>query len=161
MSKKDRKKFASLAEKEFGDEAARMILESKRVEIAKIRHKNVETLILVNGVPSFFFLEEDIYPSLLLIYKLRVVPEIPIVYVDKGAVPYILNGADVMAPGITRVSEGFGENRKVLIADEKERVFAVGKALMSSEKILKERRGKAIKNIHYAGDGLWKIFLEL
>ncbi|RLE58959.1 MAG: RNA-binding protein [Thermoprotei archaeon] len=162
MSKKDKKKIASSIREQLGERVASLVLESKKVEAARLRHKDVENVIIIDDVPAFFIYKEEIYPTLLLIYKLGFVPELPKVFVDAGAVPHILNGADVMVPGITKIEGSFSENDKVLVVEEeKQRIFAVGKALMSSEHIATSRKGKAIKNIHYAGDELWEIFLNI
>ncbi len=87
--------------------------------------------------------------------------KIPFVKVDKGAVPRILNGADVMAPGIIEISE-FDVGEIVGVREPDKSLFiAVGRSLMSSSEISSQRRGKAIKNIHYAGDNIWMLLLEL
>jgi PUA domain protein len=86
--------------------------------------------------------------------------EIPYVTVDQGAVPRILNGADVMAPGIIELSH-FPQGALVGVREPQRKAFiAVGRALMSSEEISSVKRGKAIKSLHHVGDKIWEGIIE-
>ncbi len=79
------------------------------------------------------------------------------VTVDMGAVPHVVNGADVMVPGIVEVWEGIRKGDVVWVRDEKyHKPLCVGISLMDAEEILKSERGKAVKNVHYVGDKIWK-----
>lgn len=79
------------------------------------------------------------------------------VTVDMGAVPYVTNGADVMAPGIVEVDPDIKEGDMVWIRDAThKRPLAVGKAMVSAEVMAAKTPGKAIKNLHYVGDKIWK-----
>ena len=80
------------------------------------------------------------------------------VIVDMGAVGFITKGADVMAPGIVDADENISEGDFVWISDEKYRKpLAIGIALTSGEHMTKQTSGKAIHNLHYVGDKLWKL----
>ena len=80
---------------------------------------------------------------------------IPRVVVDLGAVKPIASGADVMGPGIKEVEGSFNPGDLVAVVDEKIRaVIALGIAQRSSDEA--KERGKTIKNIHHAGDTIWK-----
>ena len=81
--------------------------------------------------------------------------------VDEGAVRPILRGADVMAPGIVRVSDFAAGEFVVVWSPDEGSPLAVARALMSSGDIMNVRRGRALKNVHYAGDDLWKASLEV
>lgn len=83
------------------------------------------------------------------------------VKIDRGAVPRILGGADVMAPGIVETS--VFERDSVVGVREPERglYIAVGRALMSSEEIMRTRRGRAVRVVHYAGDSVWRVLIEV
>ncbi|RDD53282.1 MAG: RNA-binding protein, partial [Candidatus Korarchaeota archaeon NZ13-K] len=79
----------------------------------------------------------------------------PKVVVDIGAVKPIASGADVMGPGVKEVEGSFREGDLVAVVDERLRaVIAVGIALRPSGEA--RERGKTIKNIHHAGDALWR-----
>jgi len=78
------------------------------------------------------------------------------VTVDMGAVPYIRNGADVMAPGIVDADPTIRAGDLVWIQDERNhRPLAVGRALMDGPTMAREERGKAIETVHHVGDDLW------
>lgn len=80
------------------------------------------------------------------------------VTVDMGAVPFVYNGADVMAPGIVDADAVIRVGDLVWIRDEKnERPLAVGRALMDGPTMAREERGKAIETIHHVGDDLWRL----
>lgn len=90
----------------------------------------------------------------------RGICEIPYVTVDQGAVPRILNGADVMAPGIIELSQ-FPQGALVGVREPQRKAFiAVGKALMSSDEISSIKRGRAIKSLHHVGDKIWEGIIE-
>lgn len=83
---------------------------------------------------------------------------LPSVVVDMGAIPYVCNGADVMAPGIKEMADAFDEGDIVVVRDITHRkALAVGRALKSSAEIEASRKGKVIQNLHYVGDKLWKL----
>lgn len=83
------------------------------------------------------------------------------VCVDDGAIKFIINGADVMAPGIIDADESIKEGDMVWIKDERNSPIAIGRALMNGEEMKRERKGKAVKNLHYLGDEIWKMSTEL
>ena len=104
---------------------------------------------------------EEVYPTIVGHVKFGIMVDIPIVYVDSGAVPHILNGADVMAPGIVRITGEMSKGDIVYIGeDENKRIFGAGKALMEKDEIFSLKRGKAIKNVHYAGDKVWDLIIR-
>jgi PUA domain protein len=92
-------------------------------------------------------------PFLTAVEKLRL--PIPKVVVDLGAVKPIASGADVMGPGIKEVEGNFNPGDLVAVVDEKlKAIIALGIAQRSSDEA--KERGKTIKNIHHAGDTIWR-----
>lgn len=74
-----------------------------------------------------------------------------------GAIRFVANGADIMSPGIVDADNNIEEGDQVWICDEEHyKPLAVGIALCSGPAMIKENTGKAIQNIHYVGDDLWK-----
>jgi PUA domain protein len=89
---------------------------------------------------------------------LQTTPSKRYVTVDAGAVPYVYNGADVMAPGIVEADPEVQVGDLVWVRDEANRVpLAVGVALRSGEEMAAERQGKAVESLHHVGDRLWKL----
>jgi PUA domain protein len=81
--------------------------------------------------------------------------------VDDGAVPHIVNGADVMRPGIKEINGDFGDGDVVLIRDLKGRYIAIGVSLVSASEMRSITKGKVVKVIHHLGDRLWHLSQEL
>ena len=82
---------------------------------------------------------------------------LPCVAIDRGAVPFMIKGADVMRPGIVQTDE-FSKDGIVAVVDATHRKpLCVGLALFSSSEILPMTSGKVIKNLHYVGDEVWKL----
>jgi PUA-domain protein len=80
------------------------------------------------------------------------------VVVDMGAVPFVTKGADVMGPGIVDADPAIVPGDLVWIKDIKNgRPLAIGEALIGGEQMRTRSPGKAIKNIHYVADKLWKV----
>jgi PUA domain protein len=83
------------------------------------------------------------------------------VTVDMGAVPYVANGADIMAPGIVDADPGIAVGDLVWIRDERnKRPLAVGEAILDAAGMVEGKSGKAIRSIHYVGDKLWLVGTE-
>jgi len=83
------------------------------------------------------------------------------VTVDMGAVRFIYNGADVMAPGITEADPAIRAEDIVWVRDEKnQRPLAVGRAIMDGPTMAREEKGKAIETLHHVGDEIWRLAEE-
>jgi PUA-domain protein len=116
-------------------------------------------IIIVDDVISFFIVNDEIVFTLMGLYLLQ--PKKFRVVVDMGAIGFVTKGADVMNPGIVSADVSINKDDFVWICDEKNfKPIAVGKALISGEQMNKETSGKAIQNIHFVGDRLWKISHE-
>ncbi|MFX0169979.1 MAG: PUA domain-containing protein [Candidatus Hodarchaeota archaeon] len=88
--------------------------------------------------------------------------QLPQVVVDMGAVAHIINGADVMAPGIFELDRTLTEGMLAVVIDQKNLMpLAVGRMLMDAATVLETRRGRAIETLHYIGDAVWNLVKEL
>ena len=132
------------------------IFESKiRVEMLEI--ENIEIIIL-NQRPLIATSTGCIFPTL---FFNEIFSSYPKLVVDMGAIPYVCNGADVMAPGVQRIEGGFAKNDLLLIVDEKfNKPLAIGLSLFGSEEMKNLEHGKLVKNLHYVGDKLWTYFKD-
>ena len=80
------------------------------------------------------------------------------VTVDMGAIKFVINGADVMGPGIVDADGDIQIGDFVWARDEKnKKPLAVGRALTSGIEMKEKKPGKAIKSILFVGDKLWKF----
>lgn len=80
------------------------------------------------------------------------------VTVDMGAVRFVVNGADIMRPGIVAVTDDVRADHPVLVVEERHgKPLAVGIARMDAEAMRAETAGKVCKNIHHVGDEIWSL----
>jgi len=122
------------------------------VEIAKLSFGNI---YLINNKPLFFNIEKKVVPTL---FFQDFITKSPKIVVNMGAIPYICNGANVMAPGIVRVEGEFGEGELVLVVEEKyETPIAIGESLCDSASIRNTKQGALIKNVHFVTDKIWNF----
>jgi len=78
--------------------------------------------------------------------------------VDAGAIPYVINGADVMRPGITCITPDVRSQAPVQVVDERHgKPLAIGVALLDAPQIGQATAGKMCKNVHYVGDEIWNV----
>ena len=78
--------------------------------------------------------------------------------VDRGAIPFLMNGADCMAAGIQIVDPMIERGDLVWVRDEEHgKPIAIGWALMDADTMDKSTKGKSIRTIHWIGDDLWSI----
>lgn len=75
------------------------------------------------------------------------------VQVDRGAIPFVLKGSNIMCPGLTskggKLEEDFTENTPVAImAEGKEHALGVGLTKMSRQEIIDTNNGIGLINVH-------------
>jgi len=113
-------------------------------------------IIFIDNEPCFTYYNSMIIFTLhgLNIYK----PKENYVVVDMGAVKYVTNGADVMAPGIIDADKNIKEDDQVWICDKTyKKPLAIGIAIMNGPQMITEEKGRAVKTIHWVGDKLWNF----
>ena len=124
-----------------------------KVSVERASSKDRDILI-VDKIPVLFFHEGHFYLTLKGLEKYPVGTKY--VTVDMGAVPYLANGADIMAPGIIDADVSIAKGDIVWIRDERNlRPLSVGRSSCSGEELKTRNKGKVISTIHYVGDDLW------
>jgi PUA-domain protein len=125
----------------------------------EIVESDVGNIYLVNDKPLFFNLEKKVMPTLLFEEFISRAPKI---VVDMGAIPFVCNGADVMAPGIVRVEGEFVKGDLVLVVDEKHgKPLAMGTSLTDADSVRNKKQGAVVKNVHFVSDKIWNFAKEL
>jgi PUA domain protein len=86
----------------------------------------------------------------------------PSVSIDEGAVKYIIKGADVMRPGISKYDD-WGDAGKLVVVreDQKGRAAAVGRTAVASSEMAELKKGNCVKNLHHAGDKFWNSYKKI
>ncbi|MBI4451303.1 RNA-binding protein [Candidatus Woesearchaeota archaeon] len=151
LNKRELQKINSEIAASYG--TAEFFSQKDRVELSG-------NLVLNGKLPAFFYREGKVLPTLRLLLVPGQIDRLGIkkVAVDAGAVKFIVSGADVMRPGITRFDKGIAMDEVVAVVDEKHgKPLALGRMLFSGDEAQKLTVGKIIKSIHYVGDDLWFI----
>jgi PUA-domain protein len=109
-------------------------------------------IILKSGIPWLFFHNDTWVPTLYSSAKLKQV------FVDKGAIPFIIKGADIMRPGVLGWDENIAKNEIVIVCDnEHKKPLMIGISLWDSVEYTSITTGKCVKNIHFVGDKIWSL----
>ena len=86
---------------------------------------------------------------------------LPWMQVDKGAIRFILSGANIMCPGLTSAGGKMSSVEKntivAVMAEGKQHALCVGLTLLSANDIASKNKGIGIENCHYLNDGLWQM----
>lgn len=120
---------------------------------------HIELMAVKNEVLFFHDQRDENYiPTLKLLHKYPTI--LPRVQVDKGAIKFVLSGANIMCPGLTspggKMETPLPENTVVAVmAEGKEHALCIGITKMSTEDIATINKGIAIESIHFLRDGLW------
>lgn len=123
-------------------------------------HEHIELLVRSDGELLFFRQREGQWmPTLKLLHKYPYM--LPWMQVDKGAIRFILSGANIMCPGLTHPAAKMSclpkDTVVAVMAEGKKHSLCVGITSMSSEDIAKTNKGIGIENCHYLNDGLWHM----
>lgn len=127
------------------------------LSIAKVGYVQVA---LVEGEPRFFADRDGPwFPTLRVLHRY---PEImKRVRADKGAIKFVLSGANVMCPGLTSpgatLHDELGAGEPVAVyAEGAEEAMAVGVMALSTADVRGVNKGVGVELTHYLNDGLWK-----
>lgn len=133
----------------------------KKSQAILIKCEDKILLYSVDGEVVLFQTFKDLVPHLKIVHKY---PDcFPKVQVDRGAIKFVLSGANVMCPGLTSAGaklpeENIEEDSIVAIyAEGKENALAIGRLTMSTDDIKSINKGIGIELLHYLGDGLWLL----
>ncbi|KAL1925788.1 uncharacterized protein VTP21DRAFT_671 [Calcarisporiella thermophila] len=131
----------------------------KKTPIVLVKCREHIQLLTVNNEILFFqHFDGPYYPALRLVHKY---PDIlPKVQVDRGAIKFVLSGANIMCPGLTSPGARLDvdlptDSIVTVMAEGKEHALAIGLTKMSTEDIRKVNKGIGVDNIHYLNDPLW------
>ncbi|OWP57220.1 MAG: hypothetical protein B2I17_00780 [Thermoplasmatales archaeon B_DKE] len=127
------------------------------LEGMEVEENRDEKIYYVSGKPVIYY-KNFLVPTLFFINSTK--PGMKWVTVDNGAVPHITNGANVFAQGISDMDRNVQKDDMVFIKNLDGIFIAVGISQLSGEEIMKNRKGEAIKTIHYPGDKIFQAYHE-
>lgn len=128
--------------------------------------KQIKSFELNNKIEVFhsdYFIivkaQEHYFPFL---KDFKTIDKLPKIIVDKGAIPFVCKGANIMRPGIKEIDDSFKQDDIIVISEELHtKNIAIGKSMYSSDEILNLEKGIVILNLHFVGDNIWNICKEL
>ncbi|CAD6219178.1 GSCOCG00004843001-RA-CDS [Cotesia congregata] len=125
-------------------------------------HDHIEIMVNGSGELLFFRQREGPWmPTLKLLHKCKHPFFLPVEQVDKGAIKFVLSGANIMCPGLTSKGAKMTQVSKgtvvAVMAEGKQHALAVGVTTLSTEDIAKINKGVGVENCHYLNDGLWQM----
>jgi PUA domain protein len=128
----------------------------KKARIEQIQTDAGDILFAINDVLKLWKSKEGYIPVLTLLLNKQV--NLKKVVVDKGAIKYVANGADIMRPGITKIDPSIKKGDILGIVDEThDRALAVGKSMYDADQMNKKDSGKVVKNLHTIQDSVWEF----
>ncbi|MFW5904087.1 MAG: DUF1947 domain-containing protein [Candidatus Saliniplasma sp.] len=112
-------------------------------------------VLLMDKKPVAAFFDDKIFPT--IDGLLNTEADRSFVTVDMGAVRFVYNGADIMAPGIVDADKNIQEGDLVWIRDvEHKKPLAVGRAMTDGNSMIESDKGKVVKSLHHVGDEMYK-----
>ncbi len=145
LKDKDVEDHSKEMEEKLGDSP---FSEEEPVDVADTE---VGEVLLLDKEPIATFFEGEVFPTIKGF--LQIEPTKRYVTVDMGAVEFVYNGADIMAPGIVDADENIQENDLVWIRDvEHKKPLAVGKAMATGKHMIEAQEGKVVMSLHHVGD---------
>jgi len=136
----------------------------KKEAITHIKCREHVSIYALNGEPLFFqHFDGPYYPTLRLLHKYPTL--LPHLQIDRGAIRFILAGANMMCPGFTSQGGRLPPSESALPLDAvvaihaegKEHAVGLGILKMSTEEIKKVNKGVGVEVTSYLGDDLWTI----
>eukprot|EP01031_Cornospumella_fuschlensis_P028269 gene28269-34136_t len=134
------------------------ILPKKSILIGKASD-NVQLVVINNEVVFFNIHGGPFFPTLKILHKY---PNMMTrMQTDKGAIRFVLGGANIMCPGFTSaggvIPAGLAADTPVAIyAEGKEHAMAVGLTKMSGDEMRSVNKGVGVETVHFLMDGLWQ-----
>ena len=113
---------------------------SKKDNVVLVEDEN-KKFITVNKEPYFFYYEDKMVPTLKLLQTKDLLKKIT---VDMGAIKFVVNGADVMRPGITKIQESIEKNDFIVIVDDENRENE-GDLVVAADKVTPSKLNYMIK----------------
>jgi len=112
-------------------------------------------ILMVDDEALFFSHDNRWAPTVKLLLRSNF---LKMIVIDRGAMRFITEGADLFRPGMIDIDEEIAEKEFVSIVDEKHhKPVAVGLALTSGNEMRLAKKGKMIQTLHFVGDRMWNI----
>eukprot|EP00981_Chlorochromonas_danica_P015242 scaffold11244_cov179-Ochromonas_danica.AAC.1 len=119
----------------------------------------VQLLIVNNEILFYCDRDGPWYPTLRLLHRYPTM--MPRMQVDRGAIRFVLGGANIMCPGFTSKGGSMpvaleAGSPVAIYAEGKTHAMAIGITKMSTAEIREVNKGIAVDTLHFLMDGLWQ-----
>jgi len=134
----------------------------KKESLIQVRCRDHVSIYALDGVPLFFqHFDGPYFLSLRLLHKYPSL--LPHLQVDRGAIKFLLSGANMMCPGFTSAGGQLPAPESALPAgaivaihcEGKEHAAGIGITKLGTEEIKKANKGVGVDMVAYLGDDLW------
>ena len=115
IKRKERKMILNEFSSNLGIDINEKFGSKSQISVIEISNHRI---YLVNGDPIIAKSGDDLFPTLLFEKHILTMPK---AVVDMGAIPFICNGADIMAAGIVEIQGQFKKESLIVIVDERNR----------------------------------------
>lgn len=153
-----REKDAAALQEALSSSLGGISLWNERAAVESAEYLDLKVLLVDNHITGLWDKNDPDGVPFLGIRALQTYrPAARFVTVDMGAVKFVTNGADIMAPGIVEADPALQTGDWCWIRDERNKQpLAIGRALVPGTAMVRGK-GKAVRNLHYVGDKLWPM----
>ncbi|CCM02898.1 uncharacterized protein FIBRA_05012 [Fibroporia radiculosa] len=136
----------------------------KKESLALVKCRDHISVYTLHGEPLFFqHYDGPLYPTLRLLHKYPFL--LPVVRIDRGAIRFLLAGANMMCPGMTSAGGYLPPSDASLPigtpvaiqAEGKEHAVGIGITKMSTEDMKLLNKGIGVETVTYIGDDFWAL----
>lgn len=128
----------------------------------RLKSNDKAELYIYEGNIICFKKGKEFIPTLWLLHQYPFI--LPKYQVDKGAIRFVLSGANIMCPGLTSPGGKMDDvdvgSLVAIHAEGKTHAIAIGITTMSTQEIKTINKDIGVNNVHYVGDDLWKLELS-
>ena len=135
------------------------ILPKKSFSVAKATD-GIQLIIVNNEIKFFSIRDGPFFPTLKVLHQYPSIMSLTQLRVDKGAINFVLGGANIMCPGFTSPGGSMpvpieADQPVAIYAEGKQHAMALGITKMSTAQIKSVNKGIAVESVHFLRDGLW------
>jgi PUA domain protein len=132
---------------------------SRSAQVLNAEPEEGARFLIIDDNYTFIAVGDEFIP---FIGSVALLSMFPSARVDEGALKFLVNGADVMRPGVISHDDWGPAGRIIVVRDQRKgRGIAVGKAMLDSKEMAEKAKGPCIKSLHHVGDKYWNLYKQI